>query len=462
MTPQTAQISRMRFHHPARNPRRDVVAFGLWDWGTSAFSSVILTFVFSAYITSGVGAAGVTGEAAVKAATDSAAATLSFTQMWGAIAIALLAPLLGGLADKGGHRNTFLRLFTILMVVTVALMPLVAPDRSHLLFGCVLIAVALVFSELAGVFVNSVLPQISDESNRGRVSGTAWALGYWGSILCLVIVLFGFVMPGNGLFGLPAHDAINIRSIPVFVAIWMLVFSLPLMIFTPPSPRDPSAPKWNPLSGYAQIFMRVARACRREPVMLHYLISSAIYRDGLGAIFSLAGVVAAASYGFSQTEIIIFGISANLIAGVGVYLGGKADDRLGPRVVIVGGCVAVILTASVILLSAAPIVFWICGLTLSFFVGPIQSASRSLLTRLSDPGSESENFGLYATTGRALGFMGTFAFGVTVSLFQDTRMGILGVVIVMLLGLLTFLPLKLGAAGKPGSQLASAAHEAKS
>lgn len=427
--------------------RRAVRSFGVWDWGMSAFSSVILTFVFSTYLTSGVATAGIEGEAAIERAAAHGSTVLSTAQFWGALALALLAPLLGSLADTGGHRNLFLRIATLGTVGTVALMPLVRPEQSDLALGAILIALALLFSELAGVFVNSVLPQLSSLENRGRVSGTAWALGYFGSILCLLIVLFGFVMPGTGLLGIPGEGALNLRLVPLFVAVWILVFTLPLMRQAPPLPRRPDAQRWTPWGGYRDIVTRVVRMWHENRRLLHFFVASAIYRDGLGAVFAFAGVIAAASYGFATTEVIIFGIAANLTAGIGVWLGGKLDDWLGPRTVIVGGCAALLVFGSVVLLIDSNAVFWVCGLLLAMFVGPIQSASRSLLTKLSDQDHETEDFGLYATTGRAFGFLSAGAFGVTVALFESTRMGILGILAVILLGLLVFLPLDLGVVG---------------
>jgi UMF1 family MFS transporter len=373
---------------------------------------------------------------------------LTTWQSIGAVAVALLAPLLGNLADRGGARNTLLRVTTLATVVTVALMPLVALDSDYLTLGAALIALAVVFSELAGVFVNSVLPEISTPANRGRVSGTAWAVGYWGSIVCLGLVLVLFVMPGTGLLGITGEDGWNYRAIPLFVALWILVGTLPLMLRAPRHPALAPGERWNPWQGYASIVRRVIRAVREEPVMLQYLVASAIYRDGLGAVFSIAGVLAANAYGFSTVEIIVFGIAANLVAGVGVFLGGRVDDRVGPRPVIIGGCVGIIVLGLVVLAFSASAVFWIAGLAICLFVGPVQSASRNLLTRLSLPGRETENFGLYATTGRALGFLGTAAFAVTVAISGETRTGILGIVLVMALGLIAFLPIRLGAAGR--------------
>lgn len=422
--------------------KKNILAFGLWDWGTSAFSSVILTFVFATYITNGVATAGIDGESALQAAKDGAAHTLSTTQAIAAVAIALLAPLLGALGDTGGLRNLFLRAFTLATAFIVALMVFVSPDPGNVLFASILIALAVVTSELALVFVNSVLPQISTEANRGRISGTAWALGYWGSILCLLIVLLGFVMPGTGLFGITGDDAWNLRAIPLFVAAWIIVFTLPIMRHLPPSPHDPNAPAWNPLSGYRSIITRIVRARRDEPVMLHFLIASAIYRDGLGAVFSLAGVIAAAAYGFSTTMIILFGIAANLIAGFGVYFGGKLDDIVGSRLVIITSIAAVIVCGLIIFFVPGALTFWIAGLALCFFVGPINASSRNLLTRLSSPERYTENFGLYATSGRAFGFLGTSAFAIAVGI-GGTRAGIMGIVIVLAIGLVAFLPLKL-------------------
>jgi UMF1 family MFS transporter len=402
-------------------------------------------------VASAVAAEGAVGDEAVRAAQAHGSQVLTTWQSIGAVAVALLAPLLGNLADAGGARNTLLRITTLATVVTVALMPLVALDSDFLTLGAVLIALAVVFSELAGVFVNSVLPEISTPANRGRISGTAWAVGYWGSIVCLGLVLVLFVMPGTGLLGITDADGWNYRAIPLFVALWILVGTLPLMLRAPRHPAGAPGQRWNPWQGYASIVRRVIRAVKEEPVMLQYLVASAIYRDGLGAVFSIAGVLAANAYGFGTTQIIVFGIAANLVAGFGVFLGGRVDDRVGPRPVIIAGCLGVIVLGLVVLAFEATLVFWVAGLAICLFVGPVQSASRNLLTRLSLPGRETENFGLYATTGRALGFLGTAAFAATVAISGETRTGILGIEIVMALGLVAFLPIRLGAAGRAAS-----------
>jgi UMF1 family MFS transporter len=107
--------------------------------------------------------------------------------------------------------------------------------------------------------------------------------------------------------------------------------------------------------------------------------------------------------------------------------------------------------ATFALAGAGTAAFWVCGLLLCVFVGPAQSASRSLLTRLAPPGRESQIFGLYATTGRAASFLAPFAFSTAVALAGSQRWGILGIVLVIAIGLAALLPLHLAAA-RPGAR----------
>lgn len=419
---------------------RQVRAFRLWDWGISAFSAVILTFVFSTYLTAGVAPAGLTDPAAAQAASTDAASTISLAQAVASVVVALLAPLLGRLADTGGYRNRFLTVATVGAGVSILLLAMVGRDPAWLVPGAILVALGAVFVQLAEVFVNSVLPQISTSTNRGRISGSAWAMGYFGSILCLALVLVLFILDG-GVLGLPTQDGTNMRGLALFTGTWVLLFCTPLMRRAPTSPRAHDEPRWNPLDGYRQIIAGVMRAWREDRRILHYLLASAIYRDGLGAVFAMAGVVAASAYGLQGTQIIMFGILANLSAGLGVWLGGRADDMFGPRVVIITSLTVIIVCGVVLFSQESVTLLWTLGLALTFFVGPVNSSSRNLLTRLSEPHRYTENFGLYAMTGRAFGFLGTTAFAVFTTLMGSSRGGMIGVLLVMLIGLLAFLPL---------------------
>ena len=138
-----------------------------------------------------------------------------------------------------------------------------------------------------------------------------------------------------------------------------------------------------------------------------FLFASAIYRDGLAGIFAFAGVLATAAFGFGANEVIIFAIVANVVAGVSTIFAGRADDRFGPKAVIVFALTGLVAMAVVVFVlhDLGSIVFWVGGLILASFVGPAQAASRSLLARVTPVGLQGEIFGLYATTGRVASFI---------------------------------------------------------
>src|SRR5690606_12410755 len=160
----------------------------------------------------------------------------------------------------------------------------------------------------------------------GRISGTAWAMGYVGGVIALVIAVFGFMLDG-GMLGLPTEDAANARGVALLCAGWFLLFSVPLMIWGPREApesgvvREPS----RPVQAYREIIRRIVAMWRSERSLLHFLVAAAIYRDGLSSVFSFAGIIAASSYGMDTVQVAIFGIAANVIAAVGTWALGRMD-----------------------------------------------------------------------------------------------------------------------------------------
>ncbi|MFL0711414.1 MAG: MFS transporter [Microcella pacifica] len=160
-------------------------------------------------------------------------------------------------------------------------------------------------------------------------------------------------------------------------------------------------------------------------------------------MFTFGAIIAAVVFGFSSSEVLYFAVAANVGAGIGTFIGGWLDDRLGAKNVIMGSLVGLILAGSaVLLIGDSKTGFWIAGLFLTLFVGPVQAASRSFLARITPPGREGEIFGLYATTGRAVSFLAPGLFSIIVGLTADTRFGIVGIVLVLLAGLLLMIPVK--------------------
>lgn len=406
--------------------RPPILPWALWDAGTASFNAVMTTFVFTVYLTSEA-----FGDA------DHASLVLSLGMVVAAAVIVATAPVVGQRLDRAGSRRRSLALNTFGTVLCVAACFFVRPEPAYLYLGVGLIAVANVFAELATVHYNSLLPVISTPQTVGRVGGLGWSMGYFGGILALGIVLVGFVTPG--LLGIPEEDSLNIRAVALFSAVWMVALSLPILVRFPQEEVRQLAAHPGQKDSIAESYRRLGRTLKRlwreEPVAFRFFIASAVFRDGLGGIFTFGGVLAAGSFGFSFNEVILFAIAGNIIAGLGAVLGGRLDDAVGPQRVIVGSLIGLLAAATPLLFLQESWLFWVCGLLLCAFVGPAQSASRSYLSRLTAPGTEGEYFGLYSTTGRAMSFLAPAAFAATVWAFGGQIWGIVGIMAVLLAGL---------------------------
>ncbi|HEY1133499.1 MAG TPA: MFS transporter [Nocardioides sp.] len=437
--------------------RWPVTAWGLWDWGSAAFNAVITTFVFTVYLTAEDDA----GDPLFGSGVDT---KLGWALAAAGLTIAVLAPLTGQRADRSGRRTFWLAVHTGVVIVASALMFFVTPEPNMLWLGLLLLAVGNVFFELASVNYNAMLKDISTPATVGRISGLGWGLGYLGGIVLLLFVYFGFINPEVGLFGVTGDDGLDVRVTMIACAIWTAIFSLPVILAIRDAPRGAServaGPKHGIVASYRHLFATVADLWRTDRNTVYFLGASAVFRDGLAGVFTFGAVLAAGSFGFTDGGVIIFGVAANVVAGVATILFGLLDDRIGPKRVIVGSLTAMCVAGVVlfVLHDGGSTVFWIFGLVLCIFVGPAQSASRSLLARLIPEGREGQVFGLYATTGRAASFLAptawalalTIAAGVTGRPSDEVQYaGILGILLVLLAGLLLLLPVKAPRPGHP-------------
>jgi MFS transporter, UMF1 family len=412
-----------------------ILAWGLWDWGSAAFNAVVTTFVFTVYLT---------GESFGPPGTVEA--QLGWALAAAGLLIAVLAPVTGQRSDVSGRRKFWLAVNTYLVVAATAAMAFVEPTPAYLWFGLLLVAAGNVFFEFAGVNYNAMLAQISTPRSVGRVSGFGWGMGYVGGIVLLLIVYFGFIQPEVGLFGVTNEDGLAVRVSMLVSAAWFGVFALPVLLAVPEYRPPPGLQRKRIgfFASYARLGRDIARLWRDSRHTVWFLLASAVFRDGLAGVFTFGGVLAASVFGFSAGEVIIFAIAANVVAGVSTIIVGTLDDRLGAKPVIVAALVGLVVSGMLVFLlhDGGQIVFWTAGLALCLFVGPAQSASRSFLARIIPPGREGEVFGLYATTGRAVSFLAPTMFALFVSLFGATYFGILGIVLVIFVGLLLFLPVR--------------------
>jgi UMF1 family MFS transporter len=421
---------------------------------------VITTFVFTVYLTSSYFIDPVLNAAAAAEtdplgpahkAVDAAIAVLSSGLGYGlgaaGIVVALIAPVLGQRTDASGRRKLWLAINTGVVVVAMALLFLVQGQPEYFLLGVILVSVGTVFFEIATVNYNALLIQVSTPKTVGKVSGLGWGSGYLGGIVLLLFVLLGLVgltADSGGFFGVSHDNGLNIRIIALVCAGWMLLFSLPILIWVPEIEKDQRRDKVGFFQSYAVLVRDVRDLWKVSRNTVLFLISSAIFRDGLVGVFTFGGILAKGTFGFTTSQVIIFAIAANVVAGISTFISGLFDDKFGAKPVIVFSLVGLIIAGTGIFFAhdAGQGAFWILGLFLSLFVGPAQSASRTFLARITPAGREGEVFGLYATTGRAVSFLAPLLFAVFVSTFGAQYWGIVGIVIVLLIGLGLLIPVK--------------------
>ncbi len=418
----------------ANNPR-GAFAWALWNWAEQPFPTIFSTFIFPIYITS----------SAFGPEEDTSRA-LGLAATIAGIAVALVAPVFGRRSDEQGRRKLWLLINTLVLSGVMASLFFIAPTPEMLWLGLIIFSFGGFVQEIAFINYYAMLKQVSTENNIGRVSGFAWGLGYVGGIILLLISLVGFVQTDTPWFGIPTEDALNVRAVFLFSAVWLLVFSIPLFLTVPEVKAKENLEKENIIESYFKLWSQLKSLRKQAPETFKFLISSAIYRDGLSGVFAFGGALGSLAFGFELAEVIIFGIAANLMAGIGAAIGGFLDDKVGGKKTIMVSLLGLTVAGFGVFAfaSAGPITYWIGGLALTLFVGPAQAASRSFVAKFTPEGREGEVFGLYMTTGRAVSFLSPLLWTTAISIAlsagignaQATVYGILGLMLVLVVGIL--------------------------
>ncbi len=415
-------------------PRRRVYAWAFWDWATQPFNTVLLTFVWvPSYLTSTFFIdPEVVGTAGEEAALGQLASFLGYGITIAGLLIALLAPVLGQRADRAGRQKLTLLIFTALLIAAQLGLVFVQPGAEWFWIGVALIAIGSVFGEIAGVNYNALLISVSTPKTIGKVSGLGWGFGYLGGIVALTIVV-GLILGGV----LDGDAALTFQLIALGSTIWTIIFVIPIFRAVPEPPHPFAAEKVGFFQSYVELVKGVIRLYKETRPTFWFLLASAVYRDGLSAVFTFGSIIAAIVFGFGFTDLVIFGIALNIVAGVSTILAGRLDDYFGPKRVILVSVFGLVACTLVVFFFAdlGSGLFWAVGIVLAAFVGPAQAASRSFLARVTPAGREGEVFGLYATTGRAAGWMASLLWGVFIAVAANqTLYGILGISLVLLIG----------------------------
>lgn len=404
--------------------RGEVTAWAMYDFACSAFTTIIVTFIFSRYY-----ADAVVGDPILGPIYWTRAINVS------AIIVALVTPVLGAVADLAGRKKLFLGIVSVQSILFTVLLFWVGPGDA--LRAAVLFVIANVGFEAAQVFYNSLLLDITDRTTIGRVSGFGWGLGYIGGLVALAIAL------GMVRGWLPDTDFLNVRAIALLVAAWYAVFMLPLFLYVREGPAQ--APAASTAAYFRQGFGRVAGTLEhlrtyREAAKL--LVARLIYNDGLTTIFAMASIYAGAAFGMPLEDFLVLGIAINLAAGVGAYAFGFVDDRIGGKRTIVISLIVLTAATSAAAVTRSVAMFWVAGIVLGIMVGPNQSASRSLLSRMVPEQKQGEFFGFYAFSGKLSSVLGPLTYGLVLGATESHRAAVASVAAFFLVGLLVLLTVK--------------------
>lgn len=423
-----------------RNNRRARYAWMLFDWASQPIATLIVTFIFAPYWVSAIVQNSLLGQQLI-----------GYTNTIAGLMVALLAPMIGHLIDKFGHLKYWLALFSVPIIIGSTCLWFAKPGIDSSIWPFILSAYALTIagSEICVVITNGMMPALSDQDNMGKLSGYGWGIGYLGGLLSLIINLSLFTETPNGLtilgvkplFGLNAELREGTRFVGPFCALWYLVFVCPLFVWGPRINQ--------PLSSSRQAFIPGLLASMKQPKLFNFLVGSMLYRDGLSGVFIFGGIVAVGVLNWSVVDLGVFGLLAAATGAIGSFIGGHVDSRYGSKpcitvcLWILIGCL--IAAASITRTSAFGIVidqssrlpdalFYGIGGMLGFASGPIQAASRTLLTKLSRTEDMVKNFGIYAATSRATAFLAPLLVGITTQVTQSQRLGILPLVLLFLSG----------------------------
>lgn len=404
--------------------RRGLMAWALYDWANSPFTTLIVTFIFPAYFAQAVVGSEVEGQA-----------VWGYANAFCGLVIALLSPVVGAVADAGGRRKPWLLAFTGLCVVASALLWFVEPGRSFIVLAIILSVVANIGFEFGTVFNNAMLPDLVPEDRVGRWSGWAWGLGYMGGLAALLLALAAFVGAGPHLIPLDRSHAEHIRIIGPFVAVWFALFAWPLFLWTP----DRAASNLGAIemikTGATQLVAALRDVSTKTDTIL-FLLAHMLYADALVALFAFGGIFAAGTFGMSLAEVTVFGIVLNVTAGLGAFAFGWIDDWIGSRTTILVSLSGLIIMSVGAVFAQDRQWFWIAGSALGLFVGPVQAASRSFMARLAPKGEEAKYFGLFALSGKATAFLGPALVAITTDVSGSQRAGLASLLLLFVVGAL--------------------------
>lgn len=429
----------------------------LFDWAAQPFFTVVTTFIFGPYFVSRL-----TEDPVAAQAMWSNMATVS------AIIIAIFSPILGSIADQSGSRKPWIAYFSLIKIVSLIGLWWAAPG-SPILLPVIFMVLASVAAEFSIVFNDSMMPRLVSKGEVGKLSNTAWGLGYLGGMIVLIfVVLFLAASPDSGktllgippLFGLDVHQGEDARITGPISAVWYFIFILPMMFFTPDVKKG--LPLGSAVStGFRELGTTLSELRHRRGI-LRFLLARMLYQDGVNGLLILGGTFAAGMFGWVTMEIGLYGIILNVVAILGNIVAGRIDRRIGSkRTVSLSLMLLLVATTGIVSTgpgytlfglmplsladsggvfgTAAEKAYLLYGVLIGVSFGPVQASSRSYLARSVSIEESGRYFGIYALSGRATSFLATLSFSVLTYWSGSARMGMATLLVFLAGGLILLL-----------------------
>ncbi len=439
------------------SPRKRIWGWMMFDWASQPYNTLLLTFIFGPFFAEIVTDRLMNGGSSAEAAKATAQAWWGYGLTASGITIAILAPILGAIADSRHRRMPWIWAFSVLYVVGAAGLWMAHPQDFNVVWVLIFFGIGLIGMEFATIFTNALLPSLGDRHQIGAISGNGWAMGYVGGVLALVIMLLllaenggGTTLLGNApILGLDPETREGTRSVGPLTAIWYVVFMVPFFLWV--REQEPSFSQAAPIRQGLRDLGRTIVSLPKRPSLAAYLASSMFYRDSLNGIYTFGGIYAFGVLGWSVVDIGVFGILAAITGAIFAWIGGKADRAFGPKPVILT-CIFLLLLDVLVIVTITPqsvlgmavaqgsslpdIAFYICGAVVGAAGGALQAASRTMMVHQAHAERMTEAFGLYALAGKATTFLAPALIAVVSDLTGDQRLGVTPLIGLFLVGLI--------------------------
>ena len=406
---------------------KKIFNFALYDFANSAFTTIIITFIFATYFAKQIAPNPVLGQS-----------------YWGwtigitGFLVAIIGPIVGSFADRKNRIVFFIRCFSLLCILFTSFLWFSKPSQSYLLYTLVIVGIANLFYELSLIFYNSLLKDISTDKNLGKSSGFGFALGYVGGIVILLISIKLFIDTDNLPFGLIKEESQNIRAIALLVSIWFLIFSIPFLFFV--IKENKKRIKKSVSSNFTSLKKLLWN--KKISVLGKFLVARMLYADGLNAIIVMGGIFAVGVFNLEIKDLLKLSVLMNITAFIGAFVGGMANDKYGSKIVIIFSLIGLILSSFAILFTYSISTFFFLAAINGLFIGPIQSASRVVITSLLNKNNQGKGFGLFATSGKSTSFVGPLLVSTVTFLTASQRIGFSAAIILLLSGLIILLNIR--------------------